>query len=166
MSAEAEPRIPADELLDLVTTIFVRCGMDESDAHRLADSLVVADLRGVTSHGVMRVPEYVKKLTVGGVNPRGRPFIARDGGACLVVDGDNSMGQIGATVAMERAIERSRATGIAAAAIRGSNYCGAMAHFAMMALAHDMFGIATTNALPTMAPWGRSRVCSGTIQVT
>ncbi len=151
---EEETRAPAEELTALVTAIFARCGMDDADAALLADSLVAADLTGVHSHGVLRVPEYVKKLTLGGVNPRGRPFIARDSGACLVVDGGNSMGQIGATFAMERAIERARETGIAAVAVRGSNHCGAMAYYALRAVESDMIGIATTNALPTMAPWG------------
>src|SRR5262249_9040785 len=99
---EAETRVPAAELTALVTDIFARCDMNGADAALLADSLVVADLTGVHSHGILRVPEYVSKLTVGGVNPRGRPFIARDSGACLIVDGDNSMGQIGASFAMEQ----------------------------------------------------------------
>jgi LDH2 family malate/lactate/ureidoglycolate dehydrogenase len=149
-----ERRLPPEQLLAFVTETFQRCGMDKPDADVLADSLVAADLRGVHSHGVLRVPEYVKKLTVGGVNPRGRPSIVRDSGACLVVDGGNSMGQIGARFAMLQTIERARSTGIAAAAIRGSNHCGALASFTAMALPHDMIGLATTNALPTMAPWG------------
>lgn len=149
-----ERRVPAASLLALVTEIFRRCDMSESDAALLADSLVAADLRGVNSHGVLRVPEYVKKLTVGGVDPRGRPAIAHDGGACLVVDGGNSMGQIGAQFAIERAIERAATHGIAAVAVRGSNHCGAMAYFAAQSLPRDMIGLATTNALPTMAPWG------------
>jgi LDH2 family malate/lactate/ureidoglycolate dehydrogenase len=128
--------------------------MADSDAALLADSLVEADLGGVHSHGVLRVPEYVHKLTRGGVDPRGRPRVVRDGGACLVVDGGNSMGQIGAHFAMERVLDRAGTTGIAAAAIRGSNHCGAMAYFARLALPHAMIGLATTNALPTMPPWG------------
>lgn len=155
MTASAEEtRVPADELSALVTAIFTRCGMNDADAALLADSLVVADLTGVHSHGVLRVPEYVKKLTVGGVNPRGTPTIARDSGACLVVDGGNSMGQVGATFAMDQAIARAKTTGIAAVAVRGSNHCGAMAYYALRAAQADMIGIATTNALPTMAPWG------------
>jgi LDH2 family malate/lactate/ureidoglycolate dehydrogenase len=149
-----ETRIDPGALVQTVQAVFARCGMGATDAHLLADSLVFADLRGVHSHGVLRVPEYVKKLTVGGVNPAGRPWVARARGACLVVDGDNSMGQIAAHFAMAQAIARAEAHGIAAAAIRGSNHCGAMAYFAMQALPHDMIGIATTNALPTMAPWG------------
>lgn len=102
----------------------------------------------------MKSAEYVKKLTVDGVNPQGRPHIVREFGACLVVDGDNSMGQIGMNFAMNRVVERADIHGIAAAGIRGSNHSGAMAYFATQALSHDMIGLAITNALPTMAPWG------------
>ena len=151
---EKEQPVNDDELRTLVTTIFEHCGMNARDAGLLADSLVFADLRGVYSHGVLRVPEYVKKLTDDGVNPQGRPKVVQDSGACMVVDGGNSMGQIGVHFAMEQVIERARTTGIAAAAIRGSNHCGALAYFAVQALEHDMIGLATTNALPTMAPWG------------
>jgi LDH2 family malate/lactate/ureidoglycolate dehydrogenase len=100
------------------------------------------------------VPEYVKKLTRDAVNPRGRPFIARDSGPVFVVDADNAMGQIACHFAMSRVIERTAQAGIAAAGVRGSNHCGALFYFARMALPQDFIGIVTTNALPTMAPWG------------
>lgn len=151
---EFDKRINADALRTLVRSIFERCGLSDEDAALLADSLVEADLRAVHSHGVLRVPEYVHKLTQGGVNPRGQPAVVKDSGACLVVDGGNSMGQIAMRFAMNQAIERAETTGIAAVAVRGSNHCGAMAYFAMQALSHDTIGVATTNALPTMAPWG------------
>lgn len=154
ITESTERRIDAPRLQKLVTNIFEHCGMNGEDAALLADSLVFADLSGVHSHGVLRVPDYVRKLTVGGVNPRGQPKIVRDSAACLVVDGGNSMGQIGAAFAMQQAIERAYSFGIAAAAVCGSNHCGAMAYFTRMALSYDMIGIATTNALPTMAPWG------------
>ncbi|MBI3957264.1 MAG: Ldh family oxidoreductase [Chloroflexi bacterium] len=153
-SVESGRRVPADELLALVTDVFVACEMSATDAALLADSLVYADLSGIHSHGVLRVPEYIKKLTSGGVNPAGRPSIVRDAGACLVVDGGNSMGQIGMNFATQRVIERAALHGIAAAGVRGSNHSGAMAYYARQAILHGMIGIATTNALPTMAPWG------------
>src|SRR5579872_2070045 len=152
--SQTEHRVDAGALLATVTAIFERCRMNAADAHLLADSLVTADARGVHSHGVLRVPDYVEKLTGGGVDPRGRPAVVREFGGCLVVDGGNSMGQIGVRFAMDQAIQRAERTGIAAAAIRGSNHCGAMGYFAMQALGRDMIGRATTNALPTMAPWG------------
>jgi LDH2 family malate/lactate/ureidoglycolate dehydrogenase len=153
-ATEGEQRVAVADLQAVVEAIFRACGMSGEDAGLLADSLVTADLRGVHSHGVLRVPEYVKKLRQEGVSPTGRPRVARDAGAALVIDGDNSMGQIGMTFAMRAAIERARATGVAAAAVRGSNHCGALAYYAMLALPAGMIGLATTNALPTMAPWG------------
>ena len=150
----APPRAVAAELLNLATTIFQQCGMTGQDAALLADTLVASDLRGVHSHGVLRVPEYITKLTTDGVNPRGRPEIVVDAGACLVIDAKNSMGQIGTHFGMVQVLERAASTGIAAAAIRGSNHNGAMAYYAMQALPRAMIGLATTNALPVMAPWG------------
>ena len=154
MEQENEVRVNAEELLKLVQAVFETCEMSKDDAHLLADSLVNADMSGVHSHGVLRVPEYVVKLTVDGVDPKGKPEVVKDEGACLVVDGKNTMGQIGISFAMQQVITRAKDIGLAAAGIRGSNHCGAMGYFARMALDHDMIGIATTNALPTMAPWG------------
>jgi len=153
-SLESRRRVPVDELLALVAGVFARCGMNAADADLLADSLVYADLSGIHSHRVLRVPEYIVKLTTGGVDPAGRRSLVRDVGACLVVNGGNSMGQIGMDYATKQVIERAAVHGIAAAVIRGSNHSGAMAYYASQAVAHGMIGIATTNALPTMAPWG------------
>ena len=152
--SDSETRVDVEELLKLVVTIFERCGMSQADAALLTDSLVYADLCGTHSHGVLRVPEYAEKLTTQGVNPTAKPQVVGQGPSFVIVDGRNSMGQIGAALAMREVIDKAAKTGIAAGAIRGSNHCGAMAYFARMALPHDMIGIATTNALPTMAPWG------------
>lgn len=152
--SERERKFPPQVVEAVVMDIFAACGMSPEDAALLADSLVHADLRGIHSHGVLRVVDYVEKLTVGGVNPRGRPRVAKDNGSALVIDGANSMGQIGGSFAMAKAIERARTTGVALAAVGGSNHCGAMDYYTMIASRADMIGIAATNALPTMAPWG------------
>jgi LDH2 family malate/lactate/ureidoglycolate dehydrogenase len=149
-----ERRFPHEALHGVVRAIFERCGMAEADAEVLTDQLVKADLRGIHSHGVMRVPLYVGKLTKGGVDPRGRPRVTKDASAAMVVDGGNNMGQIAGVFAMRQAIERARTTGVAVAAVGNSNHCGAMEYYVRMAIEADMIGIATTNALPTMAPWG------------
>jgi len=152
--SETDRRVSPSALQAVTEAIFTRCGMSAEDAALLARSLVHADLRGVNSHGVLRVPDYVAKLTVGGVDPRGRPSVVSDRGAAIVVDGGNSMGQIGGTFAMRLAIARARDTGVAFAAVRGSNHCGAMDWYTLMAAEENMIGLAGTNALPTMAPWG------------
>ena len=144
--AEQEKRIAYESLETLVESVFEACGMRAQDARLLAASLATADLRGVHSHGTMRVPDYVTKLTRKGVDPRGRPRVARERHAALVIDGGNAMGQIAADFAMTRAIRRAADTGVAFAAIGNSNHCGAMAWYAMQALEHDMIGVAATNA--------------------
>jgi LDH2 family malate/lactate/ureidoglycolate dehydrogenase len=151
---EDERRFPHDALAGVVAGIFRGSGTDADDAGLLSEHLVRADLRGIHSHGVMRVPNYAARLAKGAINPSGRPHIAKDRAGALVIDGDNSMGQIGGTFAMRHAIERARATGVCVATVGHSNHAGAMEYYVRMAVDADMIGIATTNAIPTMAPWG------------
>jgi LDH2 family malate/lactate/ureidoglycolate dehydrogenase len=151
---EGELRVPPGRLRSAVAAVFRACGMSAGDADLLAGSLVAADQRGIHSHGVLRVPDYAKKLTRDGVDPRGRPSVASRVGAAIVVDGGNAMGQVAMAFAMDRAVEAAAEHGVAFVAVGHSNHCGAMDQWAMRALPHGMIGIAGTNALPTMAPWG------------
>ena len=152
--SEHERRFSPDRLIADVQAIFEAAGMDRTDAFELADSLVASDRRGIHSHGTLRVAEYIEKLTRDGVDPRGRPRIVSRQGGAIVVDGGNAMGQIAAAFAMAAAIETARSVGVAFAAVRGSNHCGALDRWVLRAAAQGMVGLASTNALPTMAPWG------------
>ncbi|MCB1739625.1 MAG: Ldh family oxidoreductase [Gammaproteobacteria bacterium] len=165
--AERERRVEHERLTQAVSRVFEACDMSGSDARLLASTLTAADLRGIHSHGVMRVPDYVGRLSPpesaarsaiagvrGGVNPRAVPRVSRDAGAMLLVDADNGMGQIGCDFAMQRAIERAREVGMAFVAVGNSNHCGGLFWYVEKAVAAGMIGFASTNALPTMAPWG------------
>jgi LDH2 family malate/lactate/ureidoglycolate dehydrogenase len=121
-----------------VRAIFKRCGMAEAAAGVVADQLVKADLRGFAP--CERVPLSAGRLTRGGVDPRGCPRVIKDASAALVVDGDNSMGQVAGAFAMRQAIERARATNVAVAAVGYSNHCGAMEYYVRMAIDADMIG--------------------------
>lgn len=151
---KTDQRVNADVLTTLTAAIFYACGMSNDHADMLARSLVHADLRGVHSHGTIRIPDYVGKLTHGGVDPRAQPKQVSAKAGAIVVDGNNSMGQIGASYAMDLAIEAVRQNGIALAALRGSNHCGALDWYTLRAAEAGMVGIAASNALPTMAPVG------------
>jgi LDH2 family malate/lactate/ureidoglycolate dehydrogenase len=152
--SETDRRVSPERLTEVVRAIFSRCGMSDADAALLSESLVHADLRGIHSHGVLRTADYVKKLTKDGVDPQGRPRIVSERAAAIVIDGGNSMGQIAGAFAMKRVIDKARDLGLALAAVRGSNHCGAMDWYTLMAVRAGMIGLAGTNALPTMAPWG------------
>ena len=151
---ENELRVPQKMLREAVEAIFTQCGMSGDDAGVVAGSLVEADVRGIHSHGVLRIPDYVGKLREEGVDPQGTPSITKEFGALAVVDGGNNLGQVGMMFATRWSIKKAKETGIALAAVSNSNHVGTMEYYARQALQADMIGICGTNALPTMAPWG------------
>ena len=128
--------------------------MSHEDAAGAAEAILAADLRGAYTHGLGHVAWYVGMLLTGGVNPAGKPRVVKENGSAIVVDGDNSLGHLAVTFALDRALERAAVTGCAAVAVGGSNHCGALGHYAARAASHDMIGFVATNAMPTMAPWG------------
>lgn len=127
--------------------------MSSADAVTVSARMLFAELRGYPSHGVALLPYYVS-LIGAGIDPHGRPTIRSSTGSAIVVDGANAMGHIAATFGMELAVDRASEVGVAVVAVGESNHCGSVGAYAHMALAHGMIGIATSNAMPTMAPSG------------
>jgi LDH2 family malate/lactate/ureidoglycolate dehydrogenase len=146
--------IAADELRARVARVFTKLELSQDDAEVVADHLVEADLRGVHSHGVIRVPTYVQQLRDRKLNPRPNVRIVVDNGAQVTVDGDDAMGQLAAFRANEIAIERGRRHGMAGVALRRSGHAGAMAYYPLRAIRHGLIGFATTNAGINMPPTG------------
>ena len=154
-------RVSARALEGRVARILGATGVPEADAAIAASHLVEADLRGVHSHGTIRVPTYVRELRAGTTNPRPHVHIALDHGAQVTIDGDNGLGMVVAHRANEIAIARGQAHGMAAVAIRGSNHCGTMAYYTTRAVSHGLIAIATTNAGINMTPTGSSEKLVG-----
>jgi len=146
--------VPAEDLKKLSVNILKNCGLSYNHANIIADVLVRADLRGVESHGITRLPIYIKRLKLGLI--KGRPEIkkVREGEGFALIDGDNGFGQIVTYMAMKEAIEKAKKVGVGFVTVRNSNHFGMAAYYPMMALMYDMIGICSTNAFPTMAPWG------------
>jgi LDH2 family malate/lactate/ureidoglycolate dehydrogenase len=153
----AEPQtrlVPAAALRTCTQAIFQAHGLPEADAAIVADTLVEADLRNVRSHGVMRVPGYVRGLARGSIVARPAITVVEDNGAVAVLDAGKAMGQVGAHAAMTQAIDRANTHGIGAVGLRASNHCGALAYYAIMARSAACIGLAITNAGINMAPTG------------
>jgi LDH2 family malate/lactate/ureidoglycolate dehydrogenase len=146
--------VPVAQLTEQVVSIFTKLGLPRGDAAVVAEHLVEADLRGVHSHGVIRVPTYVAACQAGRINPHPNIRIVRDEGGQVVVDGDNGIGQLTAFKANQIAIERGREHGMAGVALRRSNHCGTMAYYAVRAMREGLIGFATTNAGINMTPTG------------
>jgi len=147
----------AADLETQVASIFEKLDVPAEDARIVAEHLVEADLRGVHSHGVIRVPTYVTGIQKGTINPRPKIEVVEDHGGQMVVDGDFGLGQLTAYRANEMAIERGKEHGMAAVALRRSTHCGAMAYYAIRAREQGLIGIAITNAGMNMTPVGGTK---------
>jgi LDH2 family malate/lactate/ureidoglycolate dehydrogenase len=146
--------VPHQTLLEFCANCFEKLGLSRTDAVVTADNLIFANLRGVDSHGIIRLKIYADRLRAGGNNPKARPSIVREGDSNALIDGDNGVGQVAAVAAMKLAIDKAARFGIGVTGVKNSNHFGAAAYYAMMAIEHDMIGFALTNASPTMAPAG------------
>jgi LDH2 family malate/lactate/ureidoglycolate dehydrogenase len=133
---------------------FQKAGMSEENSRIAADTLVSANLRGVDSHGVMRFHSYIQRLVDGGANPSPQIRAVSRGASFVRLDGDCGLGLVVSPHAMNEAIEIASRSGVGVAAVFNSDHFGAAAYYAMMALEHDMIGVAMTNASPVMALWG------------
>src|SRR3982751_4103626 len=100
-----------EALRELARALLVRAGADGESGDIVAESLVGADLRGIASHGVMRLPGYIELIGDGTIQPRARPSVARADGSTVVVAGNRSFGQLAARTATLLALEKVRETG-------------------------------------------------------
>lgn len=150
----------AEDLYDFMVRFFVKLGVPKGRAEITADILQSADLRGVSSHGIIRLQTYYgSRLAKGLINPLANNEVLRETTASLALDGNNGLGQVAGKDAMIRCIEKARKSGVAMVTVRNSNHYGIAGYYAMMALEHNMIGISFTNAQPLVAPtFGKTRL--------
>jgi len=157
MTAPSDRRVsvPEPALKAFCRALLEQVGVPPSDAELVADNLVVADLRGVESHGVVRLPIYIERILAGGTDPRPRISVMRRTRTTAVLDGGNGLGHLVGVRAMDLALEMAADGDCAFVAVRNSNHFGAAAYYTEMAAARDMVGLAfTIGAINHMAPWG------------
>jgi len=149
-------------LMNFSSVVFKKMGCNDTDAGVAAKSLLSADLRGVDSHGLARLSGYIRLWEVKRINACAEPKIIHETPSTAVIDGDQGMGLFVAEYAMKVAIEKARQAGTGWVSVQNSNHFGIAGHHAMMALEHDMIGIAMTNASALVAPTFSSERLLGT----
>src|ERR1700751_1941665 len=158
-----DARVPAAQLAKFVTRAFVAAGLPEAQAQTVARYRVEADLRGSDTHGVIRLPLYIRRLCAGGINAKPNIRVISERTSVALPDGDNGMGHLVMHSAALLAIEKAKETGIGWVGARMSNHAGPAALYVTMPLAHDMvglyFAVGRNNHLP---PWGGSESLLGT----
>src|SRR5689334_11974132 len=156
-------RVSARAIAGFIEEALVKTGLPAADAGKVAELMCEADLTGADAHGIFRLPQYVKRLRGGGINPRPDITVESTAAATGLVDGDNGMGHLVMARAAETAIELARASGIGWVGARRSNHAGAAGVYAELPLPHGMVGIygvvASANHMPV---WGGVESLLGT----
>jgi LDH2 family malate/lactate/ureidoglycolate dehydrogenase len=154
--------VPHQDLRALAAAALVRAGVAADHAALIADSAVESDLGGRTSHGVLRIAGYLAKAREGGIDLRAEPLVLHDNGTVFALDARNGFGQLALRLAIDMAVERSRARGIACGTIRNLNNAGALGYFARLATSAGQIAIVAGNATPAMPPHGGRTPVLGT----
>ena len=147
-------KIPVQHLRDFVQRAGASAGIAGRDLDLFVNGVIESDLRGIDTHGIMRVPPYVRGFLAGELNSKPQVRVVRERGAIAVLDGDNGLGGIVGHAAMDRAIELAAIHGIGMVSMRNSNHSGMLAQFVQRAIAKDMIGYFVSNGPAAMAPWG------------
>lgn len=151
------------KLKDFVHAVLTNVGVAPEHASTVADVLVASDLRGIESHGVARLESYyVSRIRAGKMKARPSYTIVRETETSVVYDADNGLGHPVGKMAMESVLAKAAAHGAAFGAVRNSNHFGIAGYYAMLALPHDMIGMASTNSVRYGAPTFGKDVLLGT----
>jgi len=145
--------VSAARLGEQVGTILQAWGVSAEHRAVIIERMLYADLHGIDSHGCCMLPFYQRLRTEGRLNPTPRIEVVHETATTALLDGGGGLGHVPATLAMEHAIAKCRATGIAAVAVRNSGHFGAAGAYARMATEHGLIGIATTSTpTPSVVP--------------
>ncbi len=147
--------VSAATLRGFITRIYVAAGVPEADAATVAALMTEADLNGADSHGVFRLPQYVRRMLAGGMNKQARPHIVEERAASALIDGDNGLGHLAVSLAAQTAIAKAKTAGVAWCGVRNGNHAGPASLYARMPMQAGMIGmymaVGSANHLP---PWG------------
>ncbi|MDP6132647.1 MAG: Ldh family oxidoreductase [Dehalococcoidia bacterium] len=153
VNREEAEYVQGDDLRGIVASIFEKMGVGAADARLAADVLVVADLRGVDTHGVSNMlRSYMDGYKSGQINPRPNWKVIRESPSTANIDSDRGLGIIVTPKAMEIAIRKAKAVGVGMVTIGNARHLGMASYHAMMALEHDMIGICMTSCPPSVVP--------------
>lgn len=147
-------RIAHDRLADFAAALLTGAGVGPTEAKIWADVLVWANLRGVDSHGVLRIPAYVQWIDDGTINPTPDMRIRSRSGAAAVLEGDRAPGPVAMVRAMDEAVDIARDVHVGWCAARDIGHCGAVGYFALRAAEAGMAGIVLSASIPLMAYHG------------
>jgi LDH2 family malate/lactate/ureidoglycolate dehydrogenase len=153
--AKAARRAPPAAAIAFIQRALEKAGIPAASGKRIGELMTAADLAGNDAHGIFRLPQYIRRIEAGGVNPRPAIKVTHTASATALVDGDNGMGHLVVDTAAKTAIAAARECGVAWVGIHRSNHAGAAGVYASLAAEAGMVGIyAAVASANHMAVWG------------
>ncbi|MBL4701145.1 MAG: Ldh family oxidoreductase [Phycisphaeraceae bacterium] len=146
----------------LACQILCKNGLTQQDATLVADSLVQANLRGIDSHGIARLPHYLNRMKHGSIKPTPNMTLTQVASACAILDGDHGLGQMVMAKASDEAVSLARKAGAGWVSVRNSSHCGALAHYGLQIAKQGMIGLVFTHVDPMVLPHGSKEPFCGT----
>lgn len=154
--------VPHGALRDFCAALLRAAGLGDEDAFLVARSLVEANLRGIDSHGVARLPHYLARIAKGSINPRPNLTTTRAAPSLARVDGDHGLGQLVMHRAAQEAIALAREAGAGWVAVSNSTHCGALDYYGLPIAHAGMIGFVFTHVDPMVLPYGSKQPFCGT----
>jgi len=146
--------IRAEDLREYSGAVLQAVGIPPPDAEVISSALLDAELRGLDTHGAVRLPQYVTLVKQVTINPRPEIKVVSESASHVFVDNGYGFGFLGSVKAMNLCIAKAKRVGIAMAGVCNSSHFGAAGYYARMAAEQDLIGFATSNSYPVMAPPG------------
>ncbi len=151
--------VQKEKLMKFTQNVFLTYGVSEKDAFICADNLVLADMRGIPSHGVARLKRYVDGMNNGVIFPLSKPDIVKETAVTANIDGKAGLGQIVGHFATSLAINKAKQSGAGIVTVHNSNHYGIAGYYSQMILNENLLGISMTNSAPLVVPtFGREMV--------
>src|SRR6478672_8540575 len=155
-------RVTRERLESWAISCLEKVGVPPPEAKLVAASLVQTSVWGIDSHGVLRLTHYLNRMTIGSISPSAAPVVMRTGPVTAQVHGQDGLGIVHASLAMEVAIEMAKDSGVGIVGVGHSSHCGAMGLYTRMAAREGLVGIAMTHSSSIVVPHGGKRSYFGT----
>lgn len=155
-------KITAEQELSLIMEMLTQLGVPDEDASIVAEVTLDADLKGFSSHGLGRFPQYIKGISAGNIKPKSEITVEKDNPATALINGNHGFGHVVTYRAMEMAMEKAQKTGIGMVGVHNSNHFGVAGYYSDMAIMEDLIGIVIANTEPAVAPIGGKEPILGT----
>lgn len=154
--------IQVSKIKQVAIEVLCKVGVPDEDAEIVADSILYANLRGKHTHGIGRLPIYVRKIKGGLMDPLTTISTIQDSKAVAVLDANHGFGQVAGVKSMAVCVAKAKQYGVGIVGVRNSNNFGTAGYFSEIAVENDMVGVVLGNSAPALAPYGGSRPIFGT----